>query len=384
MSRRHPNGEPRICFDLDGTLTVGPWPLMQPHESMIAFAREMQAAGVEIAVFTGRREDDRAEVQAFLDEVGIKPTLLMLGKPPADVYVDDMGLLVSERLLNVLWHHTAAGDEWAARLAAGTLGGAYQREVSATVENEDRVLDDEPAPKVVIPFSSGMDSLVLWLAAHDEGLPYELVYFDFGQSYAPLEITQARKLAATLDAAVEVVQLPVTFVEHEHILLGRNAIIVFEAAGRVGAWGEVHFGVLGGESPQRGGDKSHRFLADTQALLTLLGRDVRLCTPLAALDKPDLVAWLERRGYIELLMESKTCFDPNVRQCGACVPCFRKWSALLRNFIDPAPFFSNGVNFAAVVERYERRLQEDGSGYTATRRADLEYALAEWTRTRGR
>lgn len=96
----------RIVFDLDGTLctdTGGEYSLAKPIVDRIAIVNLRYEAGDHITIMTARgmgRTNDRVELakdlfedltKKQLHDWGVKYHRLILGKPSADLYVDDKG-----------------------------------------------------------------------------------------------------------------------------------------------------------------------------------------------------------------------------------------------------------------------------------------------------
>jgi hypothetical protein len=91
------------CFDLDGTLctnTEGEYAQALPLPERILKVNELYDKGNKILIYTARGTvtgiDWRDLTQKQLDSWGIKHHELRLGKPFADVYVDDRGVSDSD------------------------------------------------------------------------------------------------------------------------------------------------------------------------------------------------------------------------------------------------------------------------------------------------
>jgi FMN phosphatase YigB (HAD superfamily) len=87
------------CFDLDGTLctnTEGEYAQAFPLRDRILKVNELYEQGNRILIYTARGTvtgiDWRELTQNQLDEWGVKHHELRLGKPFADIYVDDRGI----------------------------------------------------------------------------------------------------------------------------------------------------------------------------------------------------------------------------------------------------------------------------------------------------
>lgn len=352
-------GQRIIAFDYDGTLHPNVWPThAEPHGDMAALVEKLRGQGYRVMVHTARWSIDVPEI---VGNVGIAE--VHTGKPVADLYVDDKGLLPRADLLDAyIEQYFETQADYLNKLTAGQLTSDYATNIANVPESPAYT---EPARddtfRVVIPLTGGMDSTTLWQMAMESGLPAVPIYLDLGQPYAELEITAASEIAARSGQTLHVVRQQMPFQAFDYILLGRNAVVIYTIAELLrerGQWGEIWFGNLAGESPVRGGDKSRRFFNDTQALLTLRGYDVRICNPLIGMDKPDEVAYWMGRD-IEVLMNTKSCFSVQHRQCGECQTCFRKWVAFKAHDIDIRDTFARRdlrVSFEPFVRKYKDRM----------------------------
>jgi hypothetical protein len=96
------------CFDIDGTLctnTHGKYEEARPLPKVIDRLNALFDAGHQILLFTARgsttKIDWRALTEKQLSEWGVKYHTLLLGKPQADVYIDDRGMSVEAWLSSV-------------------------------------------------------------------------------------------------------------------------------------------------------------------------------------------------------------------------------------------------------------------------------------------
>ena len=90
------------CFDLDGTLcndTHGNYENALPFPEMVADLNRLRVQGHRVIICTARGsgtgKDWRAMTEQQLANWGVGYDQLILGKPPADVYVDDKALHVT-------------------------------------------------------------------------------------------------------------------------------------------------------------------------------------------------------------------------------------------------------------------------------------------------
>lgn len=86
------------CFDIDGTIcyTEGSdYPNSTPIVERIEFINELFSEGHEIKFFTARGTttgiDWRELTESQLSSWGVRYHTLILGKPHADIYIDDKG-----------------------------------------------------------------------------------------------------------------------------------------------------------------------------------------------------------------------------------------------------------------------------------------------------
>lgn len=84
------------CFDIDGTLctnTDGAYEAAEPYPERISHLNSLYAAGHTIKLFTARGSttgiDWRETTEAQLSAWGVRYHELILGKPYADIFVDD-------------------------------------------------------------------------------------------------------------------------------------------------------------------------------------------------------------------------------------------------------------------------------------------------------
>ena len=87
------------CFDIDGTIcqnTFGEYELAEPIEERIQFINKLFESGCEIIMFTARGSTTNIDWTDFtkkqLNEWGLKYSKLLLGKPYAEIFVDDKGI----------------------------------------------------------------------------------------------------------------------------------------------------------------------------------------------------------------------------------------------------------------------------------------------------
>jgi hypothetical protein len=87
------------CFDIDGTLctnTGGDYNSAQPFPHRVKHVNDLYAAGHTIKLFTARGSSTGIDWSDFtrdqLNQWGVKYHELILGKPHADVFIDDKAI----------------------------------------------------------------------------------------------------------------------------------------------------------------------------------------------------------------------------------------------------------------------------------------------------
>ena len=87
------------CFDLDGTLcssSPGDYAKAVPWQERIDVVNRLFDEGNHIKIYTARgmttKVNYRSMVKWQLDHWGVKYHELIMGKPAADIYIDDKGI----------------------------------------------------------------------------------------------------------------------------------------------------------------------------------------------------------------------------------------------------------------------------------------------------
>lgn len=89
----------KYCFDIDGTIcqnTFGKYELARPIQERIDYINALFDSGCEIIMFTARGSttgiDWKELTKSQLKSWGLKYSKLILGKPDADIFIDDKAL----------------------------------------------------------------------------------------------------------------------------------------------------------------------------------------------------------------------------------------------------------------------------------------------------
>lgn len=357
-----------ISFDYDGTIVEDENPEHgKMRERAVELIQKLGSLGYTLVVHTARQSLDADHIR---EVTGINN--VQTGKAVADLYIDDKGLFPLDDLTEAyIEQYFETELDYLKKLTAGEYTSPYATNMANVPENPEYQERLDENFKVYLPVTGGMDSVTLWQMAIESGYPVVPMYINAGQEYADQEIEVAQSIVQETGHELEIIDLDLPFKEYKHILLGRNAAVIYTLATLMkerGQWGEIWFGNLAGESPTMGGDKSRRFFNDTQHLLSLRGYDVRIMNPLIGVDKPDEVAYWASRD-IQKLIDTKSCFSAEERQCGKCQTCFRKWVAFKTHDIEIRDTFADqdiATNFEEYIEKYKTKMTKalEGDDYS--------------------
>ena len=93
------------CFDIDGTLctdTKGCYSLCKPLMGRVEYVKYLYAAGHTIVLHTARSPERQKFTIEQLSSWGIPYHKLQMGKPKADLYIDNQGVSGDEFFSNAL------------------------------------------------------------------------------------------------------------------------------------------------------------------------------------------------------------------------------------------------------------------------------------------
>ena len=212
----------------------------------------------------------------------------------------------------------------------------------------------KPTGKMVLLFSGGMDSVIF-----DHLLPPDiLLYLPTGSKYEDIETKKMLDLTSKgyVDGSKLVVLPDVLnlskFERDDAIVPNRNAFLLLFAS----LYGETL--ILGSVQGDRSYDKDEIFYDKMEALLNHMWQEqhwteektFKVMSPYKNTTKTQLIKdYLADGGKSEILLESWSCYDPQVKYllhpeqlCGWCKPCFRKWVSLHNNGITiPENYYKN-------------------------------------------
>lgn len=192
-----------------------------------------------------------------------------------------------------------------------------------------------------IMYSGGLDSYIAYHYAKANLFNPELVYVNLGHPYV------AKEKAACDKNGLPYKEL--NFSDLFPLIEGKltNQIIPFRNLflGTIGAMLNPRIWICALEGEQHGKehDKSHRFFNDTTELFTFVGdffqEDTIIETPFSHMTKADTIAWAIKSGVsVENMLNTSSCYHPEVVKCGQCLTCVKRHMAFLLNDIEEYDF----------------------------------------------
>lgn len=191
--------------------------------------------------------------------------------------------------------------------------------------------------KVVILYSGGLDSFVMWKLAEKEGYDYKLVHFDIGQPYNKKELDAINSLVGDI---IEIRK--VDWIEKEDdiknkgnesgniFIPGRNLTLASLAAS-IYLPDEIWLGALMGEIHNYATDKNMEFIKRTnetfEYVFSPFERQPKVVFPLVdrKLGKYEEVKWLLDNDIpTEDILKTSSCLSGEEGKCGTCVVCCRR------------------------------------------------------------
>lgn len=216
----------------------------------------------------------------------------------------------------------------------------------------------------ILLYSSGLDSFILWhLYPH-----VQPVYFDLGLRYSKFEIAHVRKINseyATQHGLKHIKVVKVGFYDKADETEGgyipyRNLILMLKGAMAFQP-DNIYFGVVC--EWQR--DKSKPFFRLVEYLIHNLGSKqgyrTKIRTPFYRKNKSTILKMYLKDHSIEpLLKYSRSCITNEPKECGTCINCQRKYTALLINGIDTDRIFTDTLKVSAIKKQFiTRTFKED-------------------------
>lgn len=185
---------------------------------------------------------------------------------------------------------------------------------------------------MILLFSGGIDSFV---AYHYLGKP-ETVYFNLHTKYSRKEMTVVKSLIPNtiIEDCINFEsreEADTAFVPYRNLHL---ALLANKYSNTI---------VIAGLKDDMVNDKNEAvFLQFSRLMSDMMGRNISVTSPFWNMTKADVVKWyLNNGGTKEDLLMTISCYSKeNVRYCGQCPACFRKWNALQANGVTDLHFYN--------------------------------------------
>ena len=178
--------------------------------------------------------------------------------------------------------------------------------------------------KTILLYSGGLDSYIAWEYLERP----KTLYCAIQHKYMKQDLGAIQK---TIPETIIDNTLNLGKWEHEdaHIPM-RNAFMLMAAAN----YGDnLCLVVQKGEMTIP--DRSPEFFKDFGKWISFLNeRETTIFSPFYSMTKNEMVMWyLGQKLPIDKLLETRSCFSPLEKHCGACGACFRRWVAFTNNGI---------------------------------------------------
>ena len=317
-----------VCIDIDGILTKETenygcevYLSRTPNYRNITRVRELFERGDKIILFSSRHFEDRECTEQWLKRYNIPYHKLILGKPHADVYIDD-------RACNML-------------------------------------------EKEILCVSGGVDSTIAWFYLNEP----QPLYCKLGHRYEKKELECLKNLERKIPEFKPIYANNLKLGNWEY---GENAYIpmrnLFLAMNAV-----LHGGTkiyIVGVKGDKVEDKSPEAFQVMSFTLNFIRKPIEervsIESPFWNLTKSDIVKWfINKKGKDfakDILYTSVSCYDDEINgQCGRCPACFRKFIALEVSGIECLDLFENNILQWEGIEGYKKRLR---SGYYDPQRSN--------------
>ena len=194
---------------------------------------------------------------------------------------------------------------------------------------------------LVIMYSGGLDSLVMYhyARASQRFDTITCVHVRFGQAYSEKETASISRVGDWYPK-VEIIDIEglmplIARRLSNQIIPSRNVLL--SVIGSMIA-DTVWLGVLDGEQLGKEHDKSDRFFADTQSLLSFTNEFFQdqtvVETPFRHLSKGETIKWALNFGIpLDVLFNTTSCYHPTELKCQKCLTCVKRAMAFMSNGI---------------------------------------------------
>lgn len=313
------NFELRYSIDIDGVLfhSSHDSDVVQPIEENIKRVRRLYAEGHKITLYTSRPPYSKRRTIRQLNIHGVPYHSLVLGKPYADVYIDDK---------------------------AESFIPSYDAKLSRK--------------KLVICYSGGMDSFIAYHYAISREGGYhpndvQLVNFNIGSNYSAKEDLARKQLNLPyikIDLPIIAPELNNVPTKEKYIIPARNLIFASVAASlgeRVWIVGVRH------ENHVKMYDKNNAFFRSaTLACSQAVGATTIVESPFIEWSKTEMIQWAVQNGLLNQLHKTVSCYDDDLVQCGTCGLCFKRAIAMYAAGVDERARYSTDPFTSDIARRF--------------------------------
>ena len=233
--------------------------------------------------------------------------------------------------------------------------------------------------KTVVLVSGGLDSYIAWRMAPE---PKTALWVDLGQPYARKELESIERLRVPVERVEIKGYLPYKQDFSEWAIPGRNLLLSIIGATRGNI---VWLSALDGEMHKlaRERDKTPEFFHLTSGLLTYVFDmsqfETIVETPFRNFTKTGVVKLgLEIGVTAEEMKQTSSCYHGELRNCGLCGTCFKRWIAMVNNGIEEeylSPPWKNDYAIRTIDEMIAAEAKGDYRYYSRSRIRDTMKAL---------
>ena len=190
-------------------------------------------------------------------------------------------------------------------------------------------------------YSGGLDSLISYhyARASQQFDTITCVHVQFGQEYSVKEHAAITRVGEWYPK-VEIINIDglmplIARRLSNQIIPSRNVLL--SVIGSMIA-DTVWINALDGEQNGKEHDKSDRFFADTESLLSFTNEffqaKTQVQSPFRHMSKGETIAWATNFGIpLDVLFSTTSCYHPTADKCGECLTCVKRYLAFLENDI---------------------------------------------------
>jgi 7-cyano-7-deazaguanine synthase in queuosine biosynthesis len=328
-----------IAVDIDGVLTkeIEGWGEVYlkrtPLKNNIEVLRDYKRRGFKIILYTSRHPEDLNLTKKWLVENDVVYDEIVLGKPHADLYVDD--------------------------------------------------LSTSQLSKEVLCVSGGVDSTIAFFYLNKP----QPIYFKLNHKYERKEMNCLKKLEKKIDGFTPLYEDSLKLgrfewgdnTPHPAYIPLRNLFLAMLAS----MYGERIYivGVKGDRVEDKSPEAYKVMSFAINFIKKPIEKKVEILSPFWEMSKGEVVKWFVNnygKEYAkDILYTSVSCYDDKtLGQCGRCNSCFRKWIGLEVGGIECVDLFEEDIRKWEGISDYIRRVKE--GEYDAKRSEEIRKVLMKY------